>query len=204
MKKLLSLVLVLMVILPCAAMAESPEVELTTYTHANQLYTIGYPADWTVLDKASIESISNAVAEGQIDGLSNEQVQAYAQQITSADMTIFTDPAGNHVNVVVQELGTDMSADMLVSMVAPSIVSQYESMFEGCTVTDTGSVATINGRGYMTLAVTYEVVGIELSLSQYMIVVNGTLYTVTFTSLPDDADMDARCEAMMNSLVLAE
>lgn len=70
-------------------MAESPEVELTTYTHANQLYTIGYPADWTVLDKASIESMSNAVAEGQIDGLSNEQVQAYAQQITSADMTNF-------------------------------------------------------------------------------------------------------------------
>ena len=65
-------------------------------------------------------------------------------------------------------------------------------------------MATINGRDYMTLAVSYEVAGIELSLSQYMIVVNGTLYTVTFTSLPDDADMDARCEAMMNSLVLAE
>lgn len=200
MKKILSLLLMLMMLIPCAALAEAPAIELTTYTHPGQLYTIGYPSDWMALDKDIIETVA---ANGTIEGIDEATLQAYAQQVTSMDMAIFSSGATENFNIVAQELGMDMDANMLVSAVAPGLVSQFESVFENCTISDSGSVVTFNERDYLTLSFSYELSGMSLNCRQYMLVVNGTLLNFTFTVAADYADTDVLCETVMNSVTLA-
>ena len=202
MKKVLALTLALMLL--CAGVAfastdSAPAGDATflTYTNPTNGFSIQYPSDWTMLDKATIGDVINRVTGGSIAGVDGSTLQAYQQKIEAMDMIVCLGPGGVNFNVNYADAGTEITSGLVINSITPAVVQQFKSMFTSVDIQVADQVTTIGGVEYV--ANIYVINGTTL-MSQLVPTGGTTLYTLTFT-VPNyqSADMSA-IDALMGQV----
>lgn len=173
MKKIASLILILMLALSSFAFAET---EMFTYTHPVLGYSIKAPYDWLYLDSENIAAIMN---DPTVSGsFPNIDVSAYAEQVAANDMTMFIQISGTNFNIVSEYIGGSYSAQQLVSLLMPTLRAQYEQIFGLVDYIIEGDTIKLGDNEYA-----YLVYALGDTLGeQYCICENGRLYYLTLTS----------------------
>lgn len=190
MKKMLSVLLALSLLLCCVPALAEEAAEYAPYTDPTGHYSLEYPADYLLLDAETIDALIAAMESGEIDV--GFDFSAYASMLKESSLTIFMDPfTGNNINVVIMDLGAHLSADILVQLSIPATREQYKTMMPGAVYDDEGSVKTINGTDFAHLALQYPQNGVTVYMEQYVVCVGNLMYNLTFTynNSPEEADM---------------
>ncbi len=190
MKKALSILLALSLLLCCAPALAEEAAEYTPYTDPTGHYSLEYPADYLLLDAETIDALISAMESGEID--IGFDFSTYGPMLKESNLTLFVDPfTGNNVNVVIMDLGAHLSAEILVQLSIPATREQYKTMMPDAVYDDEGSVKTINGTDFAHLALRYPQNGVSVYMEQYVVCVGSLMYNLTFTynNSPEEADI---------------
>ena len=200
MKKILSLVLAMMMLVLCPAMAETVEeiaVQTQTLVSPNGDYSFDVPADYIPMDTEVMLSLFKTEEMQQLlaqaMGLEDaSQLAMYFELVEASNVMIVysSDLAGNlNVQAVEASLTMDMLV-MLKSVMDAAMIQQYVSMGVAEEDIHPMDIQEIGGRSWYGMKL--KMAGIPM---QTMITVeNGVQYTVTFTSIDAD-DMQAILES---------
>ncbi|MBR3927458.1 MAG: hypothetical protein IKJ65_00495 [Clostridia bacterium] len=173
MKKVFALILAIMLSLSFAALGEN---EMVTYTHPVLGYSMKAPADWLYLDS---QNIATLLSDPSItSAFPNIDLSAYADQCVANEMTMFIQPNGVNFNIVGEYVGGAYSAEQLVSLLLPSLRTQYEQIFGLVDFLVEGDVFKAGDNEYAYLMY---VLGDTIG-AQYCVCVNGQLYYLTLTT----------------------
>ena len=184
MKKLLSLILALMMLLtPVLAMGETAE-EYETYIDPNGHFTFSYPSDWTMISEDTFDLLWSA-AEQQADESFKATMESVKPQIKELGMIFLMDAnLVSNINVVRQELaGATMDAIAAISgQLADSLMAQ---MADCEMVTDPEMIDIGNERQALLLQYTYPLNGIQLYGVQAYVGTGDVMYLFTLTTTED-------------------
>ncbi|MBE5781867.1 MAG: hypothetical protein E7329_00965 [Clostridiales bacterium] len=185
MRKLLSVILALLLALSCCpALAE--ETEYVQYTHPTLGYTAEVPNGWFALDTDTIASFVKVAFEGDLEGVDPAFAANLESELAGTDIAMFLAVNGSNINIVKQYLGLPISAELFMSMMMPSLLTQYEATFDEISFPDDGSVYyTEDERAFCSLTVTYMLNGQEVTCTQYYHMVDADMYVFTLTYAPD-------------------
>lgn len=189
MKKLLSLMLSLMLILGCVPALAASE-GYADYTHPTQGYSLEYPQSWLALDSANIESLMIDLSANP--ALATLNLDAVLPQITQMQMTMFVDINGSNINVVRQSVGMAITAEQFMPMM-PQMLSQVTAALPGAQVLEEGALYTIGDHQYCNLCISYNLAGSDLYAFQFYTFSGTDMYLITLTMNPA-SDMDAVAE----------
>ncbi|MDD6683601.1 MAG: hypothetical protein PUE61_10680 [Clostridiales bacterium] len=201
MKKLLSLILSLMMIVCCMPALAASEGYLD-YTHPTQGYSVEYPESWIALDSTNIEAMMKSLADNEEFSALN--LEAVVPQITQMEMTMFMDIFGTNINIVGQEVGMSITASSFLPMM-PQMAQQVTASLPDAKLLDTGSLYEIGGNQYCTLCASYTLAGSDLYVFQFYAFSGTTMYLITLTMNASVADMDtveAYTDHLLETLVL--
>lgn len=201
MKKLLSLLLALtMLILPCAFAESAEDAENTEATEEIEVQLVedaiaglryNLPADWIVLSAAAIESMLAAGMDVATEtGFSEEllaQIDTLAQNGLSVSMS--ADMLSN-VKILVSP-ASGMTTQMLYDSKDVLLESYKAQESQGLTLESDGLLATFGERDFMSISCTM----LEQSMDVYMFVENDVMYTITFTNATPEVE-----EVMLGSI----
>jgi len=182
MKKILSVLLALtMLLVPVLAMAEAAQaVTYQSYTHTDDQYTIEYADNWLMLNAELISNILNTMDTSEDEQLAL-LVNTYGPQIQQMDMVLFLSESGmTNVNIVYQEMGLQLTGDLLMSM-APNFVAQLSQSFEGIQFLNEGSLIAVNGVDSLMIEYAYELSGQQMQGAQVYVPGSTGLCLVTYT-----------------------
>lgn len=201
MKKLLSLILSLMMIVCCMPALAASEGYLD-YTHPTRGYSVEYPESWIALDSTNIEAMMKSLADNEEFSALN--LEAVVPQITQMEMTMFMDIFGTNINIVGQEVGMSITASSFLPMM-PQMAQQVTASLPDAKLLDTGSLYEIGGNQYCTLCASYTLAGSDLYVFQFYAFSGTTMYLITLTMNASVADMDtveAYTDHLLETLVL--
>lgn len=201
MKKLLSLILSLMMIVCCMPALAASEGYLD-YTHPTQGYSVEYPESWIALDSTNIEAMMKSLADNEEFSALN--LEAVVPQITQMEMTMFMDIFGTNINIVGQEVGMSITASSFLPMM-PQMAQQVTASLPDAKLLDTGSLYEIGGNQYCTLCASYTLAGSDLYVFQFYAFSGTTMYLITLTMNASVVDMDtveAYTDHLLETLVL--
>ena len=201
MKKLLSLLLALtMLILPCAFAESAEDAENTEATEEIEVQLVedamaglryNLPADWIVLSAAAIEStLAASVDVATETGFSEEllaQIDTLAQNGLS--VSVSTDMLSN-VNVFVSP-ASGMTTQMLYDSRDVLLESYKAQESQGLTLENEGLLVTFGERDFMSISCTM----LEQSMDVYMFIENDMMYTIAFTNATPEVE-----EVMLSSI----
>ena len=201
MKKLLSLLLALtMLILPCAFAESAEDAENTEATEEIEVQLVedamaglryNLPADWIVLSAAAIEStLAASVDVAAETGFSEEllaQIDTLVQNGLS--VSVSTDMLSN-VNVFVSP-ASGMTTQMLYDSRDVLLESYKAQESQGLTLENEGLLVTFGERDFMSISCTM----LEQSMDVYMFIENDMMYTITFTNATPEVE-----EVMLSSI----
>ena len=185
MKKLLSLILALMMIVCCMPALAASEGYLD-YTHPTQGYSVEYPESWIALDSTNIEAMMKSLADNEEFSALN--LETVVPQITQMEMTMFMDIFGTNINIVGQEVGMSLTASAFLPMM-PQMAQQVTASLPDAKLLDTGSLYEIGGNQYCTLCASYTPDGellVEVSDSGKGIADVAQAMTPFYTSRPQE------------------
>lgn len=201
MKKLLSLILSLMMIVCCMPALAASEGYLD-YTHPTQGYSVEYPESWIALDSTNIEAMMKSLADNE--EFSSLNLEAVVPQITQMEMTMFMDNFGTNINIVGQEVGMSLTASSFLPMM-PQMAQQVTASLPDAKLLDTGSLYEIGSNQYCTLCASYTLAGSDLYVFQFYAFSGTTMYLITLTMNASVVDMDtveAYTDHLLETLVL--
>lgn len=201
MKKLLSLILSLMMIVCCMPALAASEGYLD-YTHPTQGYSVEYPESWIALDSTNIEAMMKSLADNEEFSALN--LETVVPQITQMEMTMFMDIFGTNINIVGQEVGMSLTASSFLPMM-PQMAQQVTASLPDAKLLDTGSLYEIGGNQYCTLCASYTLAGSDLYVFQFYAFSGTTMYLITLTMNASVVDMDtveAYTDHLLETLVL--
>lgn len=180
MKKALSVMLTLTLLLCCMpALAE--ETEYIPYTEPTGQFSLEYPADYLLLDDETVDALFSAVEDEEIDF--GFDFSTYAAAIRESNTVYFLNLLnGSNFNVVFQDLGGHLSANLMMLMIYPSLVEQYKTIFPTAVFDDEGSILTVNGVDFVRLALRYLQDDVTVHMEQYGVCMGNFLYYFTFSS----------------------
>ena len=189
MKKLLSLVLALMMLMLCPAMAETT-AEMQTMTAPDGTYSFEVPQGYFTMDADILknlfatEELQQALAQGL--GLADaSQLSIYFDQLQAANMMIvYGSDMVSNLNVQVSE--ATLTMDMLVAlkdMMDGLMAQQYQNMGIAAEDIHPMDIQTIGDRSWYAL----QIVMMGMDVYTMMTIENAVQYTVTFTGM--DADV---------------
>lgn len=202
MKKLLSLLLALtLLILPCAfaesaedtegaETTEEIEVQLVEDAIAGLRYNL--PADWIVLSAAAIESLIAAGTETEeVESALSDELIAQVEALTQSgiSMSMSADMLSN-VNILVSP-ASGMTTQMLYDSRDVLLESYKAQESQGLTLESDGLLATFGERDFMSISCTM----LEQSMDVYMFIENDMMYTITFTNATPEVE-----EVMLSSI----
>lgn len=195
MRKFLCLLMAVMMLLSCTALAETAtetEVETTLYTHPTLGYSMNLPTDWILLDSETVDTLVDTMKSGEAGTLDDATLAQYTAQIDATNMMIALSPdQTSNVNVVAQDLGVTFSAGIVVEQLCPALVAQYQSLFADCAFDDPGSVVIYNDTDYARVSATYTTADLYMRMHQYIVIENNIMYCITFSNAADDAAMSS-------------
>ncbi len=202
MKKLLSLLLALtLLILPCAfaesaedtegaETTEEIEVQLVEDSIAGLRYNL--PADWIVLSSAAIESLIAAGTETEeVESALSDELIAQVEALTQSgiSMSMSADMLSN-LNILVSP-ASGMTTQMLYDSKDVLLESYKAQESQGLTLESDGLLATFGERDFMSISCTM----LEQSMDVYMFIENDMMYTITFTNATPEVE-----EVMLSSI----
>ncbi len=202
MKKLLSLLLALtLLILPCAfaesaedtegaETTEEIEVQLVEDSIAGLRYNL--PADWIVLSSAAIESLIAAGTETEeVESALSDELIAQVEALTQSgiSMSMSADMLSN-LNILVSP-ASGMTTQMLYDSKDVLLESYKAQESQGLTLESDGLLATFGERDFMSISCTM----LEQSMDVYMFIENDMMYTITFTNATPEVE-----EVMLGSI----
>lgn len=175
MKKILSLLLVLVLSMSFASVALG-EYSMITYKHPVLGYSIQAPADWLYLDSQNIATVMQDPSVAK--NFPYVDVSAYAQQCIDNEMAIFIMPNSVNFNVVSEYVGAPYSAEQLNALLMPTLLSQYQQIFGTVDFIIEGDVFKAGDHEYAYLMY---VLGDSIG-AQYCLCESGRLYYLTLTT----------------------
>lgn len=202
MKKLLSLLLALtLLILPCAfaesaedtegaETTEEIEVQLVEDSIAGLRYNL--PADWIVLSSAAIESLIAAGTETEeVESALSDELIAQVEALTQSgiSMSMSADMLSN-LNILVSP-ASGMTTQMLYDSKDVLLESYKAQESQGLTLESDGLLATFGERDFMSISCTM----LEQSMDVYMFIENDMMYTIRFTNATPEVE-----EVMLSSI----
>ncbi|MBQ1256402.1 MAG: hypothetical protein IIW08_09795 [Clostridia bacterium] len=175
MKKLLSVILVLVLALSFSSVALG-EYNMFTYQHPVLGYTMQAPADWLYLDS---QNIATLVTDPSVSkNFPYVDISTYAQQCIDNEMAMFIMPSGVNFNVVSEYVGAPYSAAQLNALLIPNLLSQYKQIFGSVDFLVDGDVFKAGNHEYAYIMyVTGDTIG-----AQYCLCESGRLYYLTLTT----------------------
>lgn len=178
MKKVLSLLLVLMMLLPFAAVAEE---DYNVYVHPTGSYGFAYPLDWFALDKQSFDAIIDALKQTDLPELA-DTLGAYGDMIKASDMVVVVSPDGlNNLNVLSTNIGGHASAGDLLAQ-ADALKAGLAQSMPGIEFLGDAEVETIGDYEYLLLFYTYVLYDTQMVGVQAYTCAGEDLYTFTLTN----------------------
>lgn len=209
MKKVLSLVMALMLLMLCPAMAETAEetaAQPQTLVSPDGSYSFDVPADYIPMDSRLMLSVISTPEMQQIMaqvlGLQDaSKLSMYLEMMEASNMMIVysSDLMGN---INVQTFEASLTMDMLVMLKAAmdaAMVAQYTSL--GVAEEDIHPMDIQEIGGYRWYGVQLTMAGME---TQVMITVeNGVQYTMAFTAI-DEVEMLSILESFKVAEAAAE
>lgn len=185
MKKMLSLVLALLLLMMCPAMAETA-VEMQTMTSPDGNYSFEVPQGYFTMDAEILKTLfaTEQMQQflAQVLGLADaSQLSMYFDAMQEANMMIvYTDDMAGNLNVQVMEASLTM--DMVVALkglLDQSSIQQYEQM--GIAAEDVHPMEIQQFGNYKWYGVQLVMAG--LNVQSMLTIVDGMQYTLTFTSM---------------------
>ena len=202
MKKLLSLLLALtMLILPCAFAESAEDAENTEATEEIEVQLVedaiaglryNLPADWIVLSAAAIESMLAAGMETEeVESALSDELIAQVEVLTQSgiSMSMSADMLSN-VNILVSP-ASGMTTQMLYDSKDVLLESYKAQESQGLTLENEGLLVTFGERDFMSISCTM----LEQSMDVYMFIENDMMYTITFTNATPEVE-----EVMLGSI----
>ena len=202
MKKLLSLLLALtLLILPCAfaesaedAEGAEPTEEIEVQLVEDSISGLRYnlPADWIVLSAAAIESLIAAGTETEeVESALSDELIAQVEALTQSgiSMSMSADMLSN-LNILVSP-ASGMTTQMLYDSKDVLLESYKAQESQGLTLENEGLLATFGERDFMSISCTM----LEQSMDVYMFIENDMMYTITFTNATPEVE-----EVMLGSI----
>ncbi len=194
MKKVLSVLLVLCMLLPVAALAESVD-----YTHEGEpAYSLTLPADWVVISKETADSLLSL----GLEALGDDQLAQYATLAQQMDMVYILSADGSkNINVIAQQLGVEVEAAQLYELLSAALVAQLQQQLPGISFISEGEVVTLGENEMVRMLYSAEIGGQPMSFSQYLVPCGEYMLTVTATvgGTMDDATL-ASLDAIIATL----
>lgn len=183
--------------------------DLTTFTNAEQGYSISYPSDWYPMTQEFMDSLAASIGETEFAGMDSATIQSSVAQAAAQGLhMVYLPDFASNFNITGNSLGMTADTAMLQAL-CPTLQAQLQATFgETFSVVDSGSVVQYGTNEYVQMSYTYSLEGISIFCTQCMISFNDTLYVVTL-SYPNDGTnpMDPylpELEAMLASLKPAE
>lgn len=202
MKKLLSLLLALtMLILPCAFAESAEDAENTEATEEIEVQLVedamaglryNLPADWIVLSAAAIESMLAASTEtGEVESALSDELIAQVEGLTQSGISVSmsADMLAN-LNIWVRP-ASGMTTQMLYDSRDMFLESYKAQESQGLTLENEGLLVTFGERDFMSISCTM----LEQSMDVYMFVENDMMYTITFINATPEVE-----EVMLSSI----
>lgn len=178
MKKLLSLLLVLMMLVPFAAVAEE---DYNVYVHPTGSYGFAYPIDWFALDGATFDSLMDALKQTDMAEIA-DVLAAYGDMVKNSDIVMVVNPDGtNNINVLPTSVGFNATAGELLAQVDALKAGLAQSL-AGIEFLGDAEVVAIGDYEYLMLFYTYELYSTQLVGVQAYTCVDQNLYTFTLTN----------------------
>lgn len=181
MRRLISLILVLLCLAsPVLAETDSP-AEQNTYIHSVLGYSLTPPEGWLLLDESIVTSMLNDLSEGE-GVISDQQLRSFYAQLNGTLVTIAFLQDGS-LNLVIgpEDFGVDADIETLTPAILASLSASLSS-FNRLTWTDSGSIVTFGNTDFLRIAVSYEIQGQPMSAVQYIAAHDGIGYYLVFTS----------------------
>lgn len=202
MKKLLSLLLALtMLILPCAFAENAEDAENTEATEEIEVQLVedamaglryNLPADWIVLSAAAIESMLAASMETEeVESALSDELIAQVEGLTQSGISVSmsADMLAN-LNIWVRP-ASGMTTQMLYDSRDMFLESYKAQESQGLTLENEGLLVTFGERDFMSISCTV----LEQSMDVYMFVENDMMYTITFINATPEVE-----EVMLSSI----
>lgn len=171
----------LLLALPALCLAQEAGYE--TYTDAAGRFTFLYPEGWTALSKDTIDGIMDVAASLGNEELEN-LIESVKPQLEAVDMIMLMSPdMSSNVNVVCQDVGMEMTADMLLA-VSGTFQSQLSAQLEGLTFPEDPSLIDVGEDQALMIPYAYTLAGQDfIGVQAYR--PNGSdlyIYTLTATA----------------------
>lgn len=189
MKKILSLVLALMLLALCSAMAETV-VETQTLTSPKGDYSYVVPADYFLMDAGVMKTLFTTPEMQQLlaqaMGLEDaSQLSVYFEALETNNMMIVYGPDFAS-NLNVQTTAATLTMDQLVmlkAMMDAAMVQQYVSMGVAEESIQAMEIQQIGSYRWYGM----QLVLADIPMQTMITIVDGTQYTVTFTMIDAEA-----------------
>lgn len=189
MKKMLSLVLALMLLMLCPAMAETA-VEMQTMTSPDGTYSFEVPQDYFTLDASVLKTIFTTEEMQQFlanaMGLQDaSQLAMYFEMMDANNMMIVYN-TGMVSNLNVQAIATTLTMDMVVNLkdtLDSTTTKQYVALGLSEEDIQLMDIQEIGGRSWYGI----QMVMVGMTVQTMMTVENGIQYVLGFTGM--DADV---------------
>lgn len=178
MKKILSAVLILMMVLSLSQGALG-EAGFKTYVHKSG-YSVQYPSDWLALDAENITTFMNDANVRKM--YPNTDFNSVKQQIISTDMVMFAAANGDNVNIMSVYIGAPYNAEQLIAELCPSLIDEYNAVMPGAEIFSNGDIREAGGKEYAFLTYHWDSAYNDIIGMQFMNCDTGVLYYLTFTS----------------------
>lgn len=191
MKKLLSLLLVVLMLVPALALAE-------TYTHPDEpSYSYTPPEGWTVLSKDTADKMLE-LGGAMID---DPNMSTYIEQAKALNMVYFLSPDMQQVAyTVVQAIGTvDLTAEQMKTLLGPALLEQLQSQFPASTIENEGEIVTFGDHSFLKLGLSYTISGITANITAYILFQGGNMYMIAYTQTAKNDDQLAAFEETLAS-----
>ena len=202
MKKLLSLLLALtMLILPCAFAESAEDAENTEATEEIEVQLVedamaglryNLPADWIVLSAAAIESmLATSMETEEVESALSDELIAQVEGLTQSGISVSmsADMLAN-LNIWVRP-ASGMTTQMLYDSMDMFLESYKAQESQGLTLENEGLLVTFGERDFMSISCTV----LEQSMDVYMFVENDMMYTITFINATPEVE-----EVMLSSI----
>ncbi len=206
MKKTLSqiLTLALLITLLAPALAESPDY--VRYTHPTDGFQISYPADWFMLDKENFDGALRAIKESGNTAVDASAMEALKETIQAVDMFVCVSPDNAfNFNLYALPLDGPVTGEDILSELCPMGLDELRSIYGEIEVNAEGVELAIGDLTYYAIAATAQPGGETVAIVQMYYPVDTQVYIFTYTIFMDraaDLDLvDAQSDAIASSFV---
>lgn len=215
MKKTMTCLLLVLLLAGCCTAVTASTADVTYQTYVNEPfgYQIDYPADWTMLDKDTIDYYmaqlnEQNTSQAGISASAMEAVKAQIMQLEDGAYVEFMAPRGDTVAIVCYDYPATPSMDYSIESLAPQFIAMYQTMFTDFTLLDSGSEYIVGDADFLKLQFETLLFGQTVRITALYLFQNDRLYSFAATWLNTDPETlqetDDIFETMLASFTLAQ